>query len=119
MADEALTAAEVKELIKRKVSEMLEEHPDLSNIYAYPRVKWEISIKVTPYYEDEAEIKIDAVQVTGHGTGREGKTSEIRFRQEMVTDPDSLRISGAERPAKREEFSEKPGPLNPMVRLED
>lgn len=117
MAYEPLSGIEVKESVLRNVRALLDKHTDLSGIYAYPRVSWKVSIVITPYYSDEKPIEVEASGELGTSIGEEGEAKELAYEQGMVTDPDSLRPEKQQEPRTLEEDSDKPGPLNPMVRM--
>jgi hypothetical protein len=117
MAYEPLSGTEVKECVLRNLRALLDQHSDLSAIYAYPRVSWRVAIVITPYYTDEKPIAVQTSGELGTPIGKLGESKELAFEQQMVTDPDSLRPEMQQEPRTPEEESEKPGPLNPMVRI--
>jgi hypothetical protein len=109
-------AIDLENLVER-VKSLLAEHADLKGHYAYPRCRWEISLKVTPFWTDEKPIEI---QASGGVESPEGVASypfEVTMEQPEVVDPDSLRPEKKQEPVRHEEATKTPEHLNSMVRM--
>ncbi len=110
--------ADLDELVGR-VRAILREKADLGKQYAYPRVRWSISLTITPYYSDEAPVVVEesgGVEIT-EGKGDEPIVANVV--QPPVNDADRLRPDKKLEPKRHEESSKTPLTLNPMVRMEE
>ena len=114
---QAAVLTDLQGLVDR-VKILLAAKADLGRQYAYPRVRWQVSLTVIPWYTDEAPVHIETEGgYTGEGTPAD--PIELNHEQVPVLDADKLRPEKREAPKRHEEASEKPlpGALNPMVRI--
>jgi hypothetical protein len=111
-------AIDLDNLVER-VKALLAEHADLKGHYAYPRCRWEISLKVTPFWTDEKPIEIQAAGGVESLEGIEGEAVEVKVEQPQVVEPDLLRPEKKQEPVRHEEATKTPQHLNPMVRMRE
>lgn len=118
-----LNGLELQVAVLRDLQEMVEEvkarlqnSPDISKHYAFPRVRWEIHLKITPYYTDEKPVELN-LESSSHLDGNAGADITLDHERGPIHDADKLRPEKQRPDAPKEAEHEDPvHPLNPMVR---